>query len=234
MKSRRVGAVLAVILIPILALALGACRSTAQASAPQAVPGPAAPTPQIIQPGRPGESSRVIAAETSARSAALPHTAADAKFMQGMIPHHSQALEMAALVFTNSTSEAMKMLAKRIEASQLDEIGMMKGWLTARREALPDDHAHHAGDHALMPGMLTQAEMRQLASAKGVEFDRLFLVGMIKHHQGALTMVRELFASPGAGQDAEIFAFASDVDADQSMEIDRMAAMLAMLKERGE
>jgi uncharacterized protein (DUF305 family) len=98
---------------------------------------------------------------------------------------------------------------------------------------LPDEHAHHAGDHALMPGMLTQAEMQRLAAAKGTEFDRLFLEGMIKHHQGALTMVKELFSAPRAGQDAEIFAFASDVDADQSMEIDRMSAMLARLKERG-
>jgi uncharacterized protein (DUF305 family) len=124
----------------------------------------------------------------------------------------------------------MKMLARRIEVSQIDEINMMKDWLKARGEALPDEHAHHAGDHALMPGMLTQAEMQRLAAAKGEEFDRLFLEGMIKHHQGALTMVQELFATPGAGQDAEIFAFASDVDADQSMEIDRMAAMLAALK----
>ncbi len=149
--------------------------------------------------------------------------------MQGMIPHHAQALEMAALVYANSNSEDMKRLAKRIEVSQVDEIGMMKAWLTARRESLPDEHAHHAGDHALMAGMLTQAEMKRLASAKGVEFDRLFLEGMIKHHQGALTMVKELFATPRAGQDAEIFAFASDVDADQSMEIDRMASMLAAL-----
>ena len=152
--------------------------------------------------------------------------------MQGMIGHHAQALELSALVYKNSTNDDMKLLAKRIEVSQLDEISMMKEWLKARGEALPDEHAHHAGDHALMPGMLTQAEMQRLAAAKGVEFDRLFLQGMIKHHQGAITMVKELFASPAAGQDAEIFAFASDVDADQSMEIDRMAAMLATLKER--
>ena len=210
------------------------CRSVGPASVPQT----SAPAPsgggQIIQPGAPGQASKVIPAEASARSAALPHTAADTKFMQGMIGHHQQALEMAALVYSNSTSEEMKLLAKRIEVSQLDEIGMMKGWLTARREALPDEHAHHKGDHALMPGMLTQAEMTRLAAAKGKEFDRLFLEGMIKHHQGALTMVKELFASPRAGQDAEIFAFASDVDADQSMEIDRMSAMLfVLMKERG-
>jgi uncharacterized protein (DUF305 family) len=183
-----------------------------------------------VQPGAPGEASRTVSPETSVRKATLPHTEADARFMQGMIGHHAQALEMAALVYTNSTNEDMKLLAKRIEVSQIDEIQMMKDWLTSRGEKLPDEHAHHAGDHALMPGMLTQAEMKALAAAKGAEFDRLFLQGMIKHHQGALTMVRELFASPGAGQDAEIFAFASDVDADQSMEIDRMGAMLAALK----
>jgi uncharacterized protein (DUF305 family) len=174
-----------------------------------------------------------VAPETSVRNAALPHTAADTRFMQGMIGHHAQALEMSALVYANSQSEDMRLLAKRIEVSQIDEIGMMKGWLTSRRETLPDEHAHHAGDHALMPGMLTQAEMKALAAAKGADFDRLFLIGMIKHHQGALTMVKELFATAGAGQDAEIFAFASDVDADQSMEIDRMSAMLAGIKAPG-
>jgi uncharacterized protein (DUF305 family) len=186
-----------------------------------------------VQPGRPGEESKAVSPDSSIRNAALPHTAADTRFMQGMIGHHAQALEMATLLYANSQSEDMKLLAKRIEVSQIDEINMMKEWLTARGEKLPDEHAHHAGDHALMPGMLTQAEMKALSAAKGAEFDRLFLIGMIKHHQGALTMVRELFATPGAGQDAEIFAFASDVDADQSMEIDRMSAMLAALKERG-
>jgi uncharacterized protein (DUF305 family) len=208
------------------------CRTAGQSTAPQVGPGPSSGEPQLVQPGRPGEASKVVTAETSARSAALPHTPADTKFMQSMIGHHQQALEMAALVYQNSQREEMKLLAKRIEVSQIDEINMMKEWLSTRRETLPDAHAHHAGDHALMPGMLTQAEMARLALAKGAEFDRLFLQGMIKHHQGALTMVKELFATPAAGQDAEIFAFASDVDADQSMEIDRMAAMLAALKEQ--
>ena len=215
-------------------MASGGCASTgSQAAAPQVNPGAPGGQPTLVQPGRPGEESKTVAPETSVRNAALPHTPADTKFMQGMIGHHAQALEMAALVYTNSQSEEMKLLAKRIEVSQIDEINMMKEWLTARGETLPDEHAHHAGDHALMSGMLTQAEMKALAAAKGVEFDRLFLIGMIKHHQGAVTMVKELFATPKAGQDAEIFAFASDVDADQSMEIDRMSAMLAALKERG-
>jgi uncharacterized protein (DUF305 family) len=213
----------------LLCSALACASATSQSARPTA---PAAPEgqPTLVQPGRPGEESRTVTAESSVRNAALPHTGADTRFMQGMIGHHAQALEMSALVYSNSQSDDMKLLAKRIEVSQIDEINMMKDWLTARREKLPDEHAHHAGDHALMPGMLTQAEMKALAAAKGAEFDRLFLIGMIKHHQGALTMVKELFATPGAGQDAEIFAFASDVDADQSMEIDRMSAMLAAFK----
>jgi uncharacterized protein (DUF305 family) len=217
-------------LLVLLCFGVGCASSQ---SAPQVVPGAPGGQPTIVQPGRPGEESKPVAAESSVRNAALPHTEADTRFMQGMIGHHAQALEMAALVYANSQSDEMKLLAKRIEVSQIDEINMMKEWLTARGEKLPDEHAHHAGDHALMPGMLTQAEMKALAAARGVAFDRLFLIGMIKHHQGALTMVKELFATPRAGQDAEIFAFASDVDADQSMEIDRMSAMLAGLKEQG-
>jgi uncharacterized protein (DUF305 family) len=219
------------VLIVVMGFGLG-CQTAGQPPRVRTSPAASGGEPQLVQPGRPGEASKVVTAEASARSAALPHTAGDTRFMQGMIGHHQQALEMAALVYQNSQSDDMKLLAKRIEVSQIDEINMMKDWLSARRESLPDEHAHHAGDHALMPGMLTQAEMKRLASAKGAAFDRLFLEGMIKHHIGALTMVKELFETPGAGQDAEIFAFASDVDADQSMEIDRMAAMLAALKER--
>jgi uncharacterized protein (DUF305 family) len=120
----------------------------------------------------------------------------------------------------------MELLAKRIEISQADEIAMMRTWLTARGEALPDAHAHHAPGATLMPGMLTAGEMQQLAEAKDGEFDRLFLTFMIKHHEGALVMVEELFSSPGAGQESDTFAFASDVDTDQRMEIARMGAML--------
>jgi uncharacterized protein (DUF305 family) len=220
------------VLVLSTAVAGAGCASRTSRSVPSVAP-PAGGQPTLVQPGRPGEESKAVSPDSSIRNAALPHTAADTRFMQGMIGHHAQALEMATLLYANSQSEDMKLLAKRIEVSQIDEINMMKEWLTARGEKLPDEHAHHAGDHALMPGMLTQAEMKALSAAKGAEFDRLFLIGMIKHHQGALTMVRELFATPGAGQDAEIFAFASDVDADQSMEIDRMSAMLAALKERG-
>jgi uncharacterized protein (DUF305 family) len=150
--------------------------------------------------------------------------------MQGMIGHHAQALEMTALLATRSSSGDMRKLAQRIEVSQADEIKMMEDWLKSRGQRLPDPHAHHAQGAALMPGMLTAEEMSRLAEAKGAAFDRLFLEFMIKHHEGALIMVKELFDTAGAGQESEIFAFASDVDADQRMEIERMGAMLKELQ----
>jgi uncharacterized protein (DUF305 family) len=154
------------------------------------------------------------------------HTAADARFMQGMIGHHAQAVEMTDLVDNRTSSDAMRKLAQRIQVSQADEIKMMERWLSTRGEEVPSGHAHHAMGGTLMPGMLTPEEMSRLSAAQGREFDRLFLEGMIKHHEGALTMVKDLFATPAAGQDSDIFAFASDVDADQRMEIDRMRSML--------
>jgi uncharacterized protein (DUF305 family) len=182
--------------------------------------------PPIIQPGAPGESSREIGADTAADLSQVGHTDADVRFMQGMIGHHAQAIEMTALLSTRTASDEMRKLALRIEVSQADEIKMMQDWLKSRGAEVPGEHAHHAHGAKLMPGMLTPEEMARLAAATGVEFDRLFLEFMIKHHAGALIMVDELFASAGAGQDSEIFAFASDVDADQRMEIDRMGAML--------
>jgi len=186
--------------------------------------------PPVVQPGAPGESSKVI---SSAAAESLPvpgYTDADVKFMQGMIHHHSQAIDMVELLYARTSSDDMKKLAKRIEVSQNDELGMMRRWLEARGQDVPGPHAHHMPGAPLMPGMLTPDEMAKLAAAKGPEFDKLFLEGMIKHHQGALTMVKDLFATRGAGQDSEIFAFASDVDADQRMEIDRMSAMLKELQ----
>ena len=148
--------------------------------------------------------------------------------MQGMIGHHAQAVEMVALVATRTASEDLRRLALRIEVSQKDEMLMMREWLTRRGEPLPDPHAHHMA-HGQMPGMLTAEQMSQLAAARGAAFDRLFLAGMIQHHEGALTMVKELFATPGGGQEPDLFDFASDVEADQAMEIARMGAMLKEL-----
>ena len=157
---------------------------------------------------------------------------ADIKFMQGMIGHHTQAVEMAALVPSRSNHEDIRILAQRIDLSQKDEISMMQGWLRSRGQPIPAPGAMHMHGAMLMPGMLTAEEMAALAAASGDAFDRLFLLGMMKHHAGALTMVHELFSSPGAGQEVEVFAFASDVESDQQMEIDRMGAMLnAIAKE---
>jgi uncharacterized protein (DUF305 family) len=212
--------VAAVTSLALAAIAAVGCRSAGSGSAPT-----------IVQPGAPGQSSRVITAEKAVDLSRVQHTAADVEFMQGMIGHHAQALEMTTLLASRTQSEDMRKLAHRIEVSQSDEIKMMREWLKNRRQTVPDEHAHHAHGAKLMPGMLTPAEMDRLAQAKGPEFDRLFLEYMIKHHEGALTMVNDLFTKPGAGQESEIFAFASDVDADQRMEIDRMGAMLVQFKE---
>jgi uncharacterized protein (DUF305 family) len=136
---------------------------------------------------------------------------------------------MTDLLESRTLSEDMRKLALRIEVSQADEIRFMQRWLQVRGAEVPAPHAHHAHDAKLMPGMLTAEEMGRLAAGKGAELDRLFLEFMIKHHEGALVMVEELFSTPGAGQEAEIFAFASDVDADQRMEIARMQGMLKEL-----
>jgi uncharacterized protein (DUF305 family) len=224
-----------------LALLGAACRSSQVASGPSGAASPpataGAPTasgtsaaPAIIQPGAPGQENRIISAESSTDLSKVRFTPADARFMQGMIGHHQQALEMVALLPSRTSREDMKMLGKRIELSQQDEIKMMQDWLKGRGQTLPDPHAHHQHGATLMPGMLTMEEMAKLEAATGVEFDRLFLEGMIKHHGGALLMVRDLFATPGAGQDGDIFAFASDVEADQQMEIDRMGALLRELQ----
>ena len=198
--------------------------------------GPACRTPRdrpvIVQPGAPGQATRVISAEKATDLSRVQYSAADVRFMQGMIGHHAQALEMAALVPERTHRDDMRLLAKRIDLSQADEIRMMQHWLEARGQQVPGAHAHHAAGATLMPGMLSTEEMARLAAATGDAFDRLFLELMIKHHEGALTMVKELYATDGAGQESEIYAFTSDVDADQRMEIDRMRGMIAMSKEQ--
>jgi uncharacterized protein (DUF305 family) len=210
-------------LVLTLALIGAACRSSQVASGPSG-------SPAIVQPGAPGQDNRTISAAASTDLSKVRFTPADVKFMQGMIGHHQQAIEMVALIAERTSRDDMKLLGKRIELSQVDEIQMMQEWLKARGQTLPDIHAHHQQGATLMPGMLTMDEMATLQAARGVAFDRLFLQGMIKHHGGALVMVRELFGTPGAGQDSDIFAFASDVEADQQAEIDRMGAMLRELQ----
>jgi len=184
------------------------------------------PRPPIIQPGAPGSSSRVISRDDAVDLSNVQYTKADVQFMQSMIHHHAQALDMTALISSRTSREDIELLGGRIELSQADEIKMMQRWLEVRGQEVTSEHAHHLPGAVLMPGMLTPEEMDGLAAAKGAEFDRLFLEGMMKHHGGALSMVEELFSTPGAGQESEIFAFASDVVSDQKMEIDRMGAML--------
>ena len=207
------------VLITALAAGVSACKTASGGSSSGT---------RILQPGAPGQDTRTISTEQATDLSKVGFTPADVKFMQGMIGHHAQAVEMVALINDRTQNDDLKKLGLRIQISQDDEMDMMRKWLQARGQAIPGPHAHHEPG-GFMPGMLTSEEMAALAAAKGKEFDRLFLMGMIKHHGGAITMVQELFKSPGAGQDGEIYAFASDVDADQRMEIDRMGLMLREL-----
>jgi len=208
------------VLIESLALGVSACKTASGGSSTGT---------RILQPGAPGQDTKTIDTAQATDLSKVGHTPADVKFMQGMIGHHAQAVEMVALIADRTATEDLKRLGLRIQVSQEDEMNMMRRWLEVRGEKIPGPHAHHEPG-GFMPGMLTSEEMAQLAEAKGKEFDRLFLQGMIKHHGGALMMVDELFKSPGAGQEGDIFAFASDVDADQRMEMERMYMMLKGLK----
>lgn len=206
-----------------ITLALAGCYTTsARTSGIEA-------QPPLIQPGPPGAPSHVISAEKATDLSRVQATKADIEFMQGMIHHHLQAVDMTNLLAGNTQSENMRKLGLRMSLSQSDEIKMMRRWLEIRGQEAPGDHANHMPGAPMMPGMLSPEEMAQLAAAKGKEFDLLFLRGMIKHHIGALTMVDELFKTEGAGQQSDIFAFATDVEADQRADIDRMTAMLTEL-----
>ncbi len=185
------------------------------------------------------QSPNSPAARARADSGRPPYTPADVRFMSGMIGHHAQAVLMAGWAPSHGASPGLGILAERIAVAQRDEIAFMQRWLGDRALPVPNGVAsvaahdvggHDMTDHAMMPGMLTAAELEQLDAARGVEFERLFLTFMIRHHEGALSMVSALFASPGAGQDDEIFKFASDVSADQETEIDRMLLMLRRIK----
>ena len=154
--------------------------------------------------------------------------------MQGMIMHHAQAVEMTALIESRTENKEIRLLGARISQSQSDEMKFMRRWLEARGEPvsppLPEMPGHEGHDmsshHLLMPGMLSPKQMDALRKAQGAEFDRLFLAGMIQHHNGALMMVKDLFDTAGAGQDAELFNFATDVDSSQRAEIRIMQIML--------
>jgi uncharacterized protein (DUF305 family) len=174
------------------------------------------------------------AEQARADSGRMPYTAADVHFMQGMIHHHAQAIVMAKWAQTHGARADVQTLAQRIDVAQRDEMAFMQRWLRERHQDAPDPLEHMEMDHdmpgmspsELMPGMLTPEQMKALDAAHGPDFDRLFLTGMIQHHQGAITMVNQLFASPGAGQELYVFRFASDVNVDQQTEIERMRLML--------
>lgn len=177
-------------------------------------------SPVIVQPGAPGQDTQILPADTRAKLP--PRSSKDTEFMQGMIMHHGQAVEMTALIEERTENKEVRLLGARISKSQSDEMDFMKRWLETRGEPLmasmPEmEMSKH--QNMLMPGMLTKKQMDALKNAKGAEFDKLFFSGMIQHHKGALTMVKELFETPGAGQDAELFNFASDVDSGQRAEI---------------
>ena len=185
--------------------------------------------PVVVQPGAPGKPSRTLPPSTKATLP--PRSEADVEFMQGMIMHHSQAIEMTALIASHTENKDLRLLGARISSSQSDEIKFMQRWLAARGEPLPMaargmpgmDMSHEP--MPLMPGMLTPEQMAALRKANGPEFDRLFLTGMIQHHNGALTMVQDLFDTAGAGQDADLFNFATDADNTQRAEIRIMQGM---------
>ena len=192
-----------------------------------AVSVPAIAQVPIIQPGLPGQPSRQISAEEASDLAGLQFSEADVRFMQGMISHHRQAMEMSVLVDDRSNREAVEALAERISLSQEDEVSMMAGWLEDRGFEAPAADAHHDPDYMLMPGMLSPEEMEQLEAAEGFEFDSLFLNFMIDHHEGALVMVENLLDQPGSAQDSELYRFTTDVTSDQTSEIERMITMLS-------
>jgi uncharacterized protein (DUF305 family) len=216
-----------------LSIAIAVATCVTAASPQQSSPAPK-PAPAIVQPGAPGTSNKILStAAATASEAPKPPSKADTDFMQGMIMHHNQAVEMTELLKTRTKDSAIMELGKKIDVSQTDEMRWMKQWLTDR--GLPIDPM--AGmdmkgmnmSMPMMPGMLTPAQMDALRKASGPEFDHLFLTGMIQHHTGALQMVKDLFANPGAGQDSQLFDFANDVDNTQQAEID---IMRHMLKER--
>ncbi|HEX8691135.1 MAG TPA: DUF305 domain-containing protein [Longimicrobium sp.] len=201
----------------LLAAALAGCGSAMAAQTPP-------------QPAAGGRGASPAAGDTVPRR----WTEADVRFMSAMIGHHAQAIEMARMAPTHGAGPQVRTLAERIINAQQDEIASMQLWLRDRAQPVPEPHAggahqHHAAGHDTMPGMLTEAQMKQLDEARGEEFDRLFLTFMIQHHQGAVRMVSELFSSYGAGQDETVFKLASDVNVDQLTEIARMQRMLADL-----
>ncbi|HET7274051.1 MAG TPA: DUF305 domain-containing protein [Longimicrobiaceae bacterium] len=213
--------------LPIAAFVLTGCSAGVVAS-PRSAPEPA---PAV-------QADLAAVARARADSARYPYTEADIRFMTRMIGHHAQAIVMAEMAPTHDASPQISTLAARIISSQQDEIAIMQRWLGDRLQPVPrvtsagtvempaGEHSMHDMHGMTMPGMLTEAELAELAGSTGREFDRLFLTYMIQHHRGAVSMVEELFGTYGAAQDELVFKFASDVNVDQTTEIARMQRML--------
>lgn len=242
----------ALVVAATLIIGLAACGggpgngAAPESPSPEAAPGDAA----VVQPGAPGSATRPLDAEDLAATPEQPHTEADVRFMQNMIHHHAQAIQMSRMVPERTDNPRIVLLATRIDRSQGDEIRLMRRWLEVRGEEAPAlhvgdegagraamdpgamDHGAPSSDEPMMAGMLTPDQLARLEAARDETFDRLFLEAMIYHHEGALDMVGELFAAPGAGQGAEINQFASHVDSDQRIEIGRMYDMLADIDAR--
>jgi uncharacterized protein (DUF305 family) len=217
--TRKIGA------LALLAIPIAACSTVSRAS-----------SKTTVSPAARAAGDSAAAARARADSVRHPYTQADIDFMSHMIGHHAQAIAMARMAPTHGASPSVRTLADRIINAQQDEILTMQTWLRDRHEPVPE--ANPAGmkmmmggmEHMmLMPGMLTEEQMKQLDEARGPEFDRLFLTFMMQHHRGAVSMVKQLFDTYGAGQDETVFKFASDVNVDQTTEIARMDKMLIAL-----
>ncbi len=211
--------------LTVLLLSIGGGAASA------AAPGDAGAAP-IVQPGAPGEPARDLDADQAVAIAVSGYSPDDVRFMQDMIPHHRQAIEMAELVAERTNRPEIVDVAGRINASQGDEIAFMQDWLRSRGEPVPDPQAY-AGMHTshAMAGMASPEQMAELAASQGAAFDRLFLTLMITHHEGALTMVEELIEQPGSAYDPVLFEFTTDVSNDQAVEIERMHAILVTLSD---
>lgn len=191
-----------------------------------------------VRPAAGSQATPTPSTQPRADTIRQPYTPADVHFMTGMIGHHAQAVLMAGWAPTHGANSSISALCERIVVGQRDEIAFMQRWLGDRHEPVPAADASHdmmpgMEPTMMMPGMLTAEQLTALDAAHSVDFDRLFLTDMIQHHQGALTMVQQLFGSPGAAQDDMVFKFASDMNADQTIEIERMTAMLAALPAGG-
>lgn len=192
---------------------------------------------QGLQTSKPDAKPHATTVMLRAPGIDQPFSQADVEFMQGMIPHHAQAVKMASWAPTRGSNKQLLVLCERIVVGQADEIKLMQQWLSDRGQEVPAAdamrHKMKMGDmvhEMLMPGMMTDEEMAALEKARGKEWDRLFLIGMIKHHEGAIKMVEELLNTQGGATGDDMFKFASDVFADQSTEIEVMKQMLAAIK----